>query len=116
MARQTSRVSDSLKHAMGLRVFKLETDLLAAPDGPTVTLRIFALKNAAPDEWKDKHDIEHQTPPDDPIRLFAQQLMGTAFRPRLPEPTTIEHAAAEPRAIRPQQPQSVTSVTTSDQG
>jgi hypothetical protein len=43
--------------------------------------------------------LEQETPPDDPIRMFAKQLMGTAIRPRLPEPTVIERAAAEPRVI-----------------
>jgi hypothetical protein len=75
----------------------------------------FWLTNRAPDRWKHKQNIEHETPPDDPIRLFAEQLMGTAIRPCLPEPKIIEHADAEPSAIRPQQPQSVTSVTTSDE-
>lgn len=108
--------SDSLKHAMGLRVFKLETDLLAAPDGPTVTSRIFALKNAAPDEWKDKHELEHNGDQENPIRILAEQISGNAIRPRLPEPKIIEH---EPDAIRPQQYAApatsvTTSVTTSD--
>jgi hypothetical protein len=111
MADKDPEFSDSLKHAMGLRVFKLETDLLAAPDGPTVTSRIFALKNAAPDEWKDKHDIEHNEAADSPLRLLAEQISGIAIRPRLPEPTIIEHA--EPSAIRTQ-PQNVTTVTTND--
>jgi hypothetical protein len=57
-----------------------------------------------------QESLEQETPPpDDPIRMFAKQLMGTAIRPRLPEPNVIERAAAEPRVIRPQQ--SVTSVT-----
>ena len=37
--------------------------------------------------------------------------MGTAIRPRLSEPVIIEHDADEPRVIRPQHPQSVTTVT-----
>lgn len=45
---------DSVKGGKGLRLFKLEGDLLLAPDGPTVTGRIFALKNADPAEWSDK--------------------------------------------------------------
>jgi DNA-binding XRE family transcriptional regulator len=36
------------------RVLSLETDLLGAETGPMVTSRIFALKNAAPDDWRDK--------------------------------------------------------------
>ncbi len=46
--------SDALKLAKGKRVLKLETDLLDAPDGPTVTSRIFALENADPTEWRDR--------------------------------------------------------------
>ena len=34
----------------------LERTLLSADNGPTVTSRIFALKNAAPDEWRDKQE------------------------------------------------------------
>ena len=49
----------AVKEGEMLRTLKLETDLLSAPDGPTVTSRIFALKNAAPDEWRDKVDLSH---------------------------------------------------------
>jgi hypothetical protein len=48
--------SGAVKMGAAHRAHKLETDLLAAPDGPTVTSRIFALKNACPDEWKDKQE------------------------------------------------------------
>lgn len=72
----------------------------------------FWLTNRAPDRWKNKQNIEHETAPDDPFRMLAQELMGTAIRPRLPEPAIIEHDAAEPRVVRPQQ--SVTSVTTNE--
>ena len=51
--------SDAVKIGEAARTFKLEQDLLAAPDGPTVTSRIFALKNAAPEEWKDKREHDH---------------------------------------------------------
>ena len=50
--------ADVIKLARGKRVLKLERDLLAAPDSPTVTSRIFALKNAAPDEWRDRQEVE----------------------------------------------------------
>lgn len=49
----------AVKDGEALRTLKLETDLLSSPDGPTVTSRIFALKNAAPDEWRDKQQVEH---------------------------------------------------------
>ena len=53
---------DAVKRGEAARVFFLETGLLAAPDGSNVTSRIFALKNAAPDEWKDKHETVHANP------------------------------------------------------
>jgi hypothetical protein len=37
----------------------------------------------------------------DPIRLLAEQLSGTAIRPRMPETKTIEHDAS--REVRQQQ-------------
>ena len=53
-----ARVHPTFSGAIGIavtgRVLKLETDLLGADSGPIVTSRIFALKNAAPDEWRDK--------------------------------------------------------------
>jgi hypothetical protein len=73
----------------------------------------FWLTNRAPDRWKHKQSTEHNEAEDSPIRLFAKQVMGTAIRPRLPEPKIIEHAADEPSVIRPQ-PQSVTNVTTAE--
>lgn len=50
--------SDALKRGRGVRVLKLEQDLMRAPDGPTVTARIFALKNADPTEWRDRHEVK----------------------------------------------------------
>lgn len=73
----------------------------------------FWLTNRAPDRWKNKQNVEHNEAEDSPIRQFAKQLMGTAIRPRLPEPKIIEHAPAEPSVIRPQ-PQNVTNVTTAE--
>lgn len=52
----------AIKQGETLRTLKLETDLLSAPDGPTVTSRIFALKNAAPDEWREKSIVEGPGP------------------------------------------------------
>lgn len=49
--------SGAVKDGEAARTFKLEGDLLSAPDGPNVTSRIFALKNAAPQEWADTQKI-----------------------------------------------------------
>jgi hypothetical protein len=52
--------SDAMKRHKARRVFKLETDMLSAEaTGPYVTARIFALKNACPEEWRDKHEVDH---------------------------------------------------------
>jgi hypothetical protein len=51
--------ADAIKLAQAKRTLKLEQDLLTATEGPRVTARIFALKNAAPDEWRDKQVTEH---------------------------------------------------------
>lgn len=48
----------AVKRGETARTLKLEQDMLKAADGPTVTSRIFALKNAAPDEWRDKKTTE----------------------------------------------------------
>jgi hypothetical protein len=37
----------------------LEKTLIAGETGPKVTGHIFALKNADPDGWKDKQEVEH---------------------------------------------------------
>lgn len=41
------------------RTLALERGMLGAESGPAVTARMFALKNADPDEWREKQSIEH---------------------------------------------------------
>jgi hypothetical protein len=48
----------AVKEGEAARVIFLERGLLEAESGPMVTSRIFALKNAAPDEWKDKRETD----------------------------------------------------------
>ena len=62
-ARVHPEFSDALKIARGKRVLRLELELLDATDGPSVTARIFALKNADPKEWLEKqhHQLEVRT-------------------------------------------------------
>lgn len=65
--------ADALKLARGKRVLHLERGLLEAKDGPTVTSRIFALKNADREEWRDKQETETTVKADDTIAaLFAR--------------------------------------------
>lgn len=49
---------DAVKEGEAMRTFRLEQDLLSAETGPQVTSRIFALKNAAPEEWRDMKAVE----------------------------------------------------------
>lgn len=48
---------DAVKRGKAARVMKLEETLLKGETGPKVTSHIFALKNADPDEWKDKQEV-----------------------------------------------------------
>ena len=50
--------SEAVKISKAVRTDLLEDQLLTASEGPRVTARIFALKNAAPEEWKDKQHTE----------------------------------------------------------
>lgn len=57
--------SDTVKLARGKRQAFLERRLLSAAEGPVVTSTIFALKNAGPEDWREKTEtvltakIEH---------------------------------------------------------
>lgn len=51
--------ADTVKLAQAKRQLFLERRLLSAKEGPVVTSSIFALKNAGPEDWRDKHEIDH---------------------------------------------------------
>ena len=51
--------ADTTRLAQVKRQFFLEKRLLTADQGPVVTSTIFALKNAGPDDWRDKQEIDH---------------------------------------------------------
>lgn len=51
--------SEAVKKGQAKRTKYLERRLLDGETGPRVTSHIFALKNAAPDEWADKQQHEH---------------------------------------------------------
>jgi hypothetical protein len=50
--------ADTVKLAQAKRLLYLERRLLTAADGPTVTSTIFALKNASPEDWRDRREVE----------------------------------------------------------
>lgn len=51
--------SDAVKMGRAKRQAFLERRLFAATASPAVTSSIFALKNANPDDWRDRHEVEH---------------------------------------------------------
>lgn len=51
--------SEAVKIGTAKRVAYLERRLLDGEIGPRVTSHIFALKNADPEEWRDKREVEH---------------------------------------------------------
>lgn len=57
--RQHDEFSDAVKIHRAKRVSYLERTLLSSEQGPRVTARIFALKNADPENWSDTQRIEH---------------------------------------------------------
>jgi DNA-binding XRE family transcriptional regulator len=58
--REIPEFSDAVKVARAKRTLKLEKDLLGAESGPVVTSRIFALKNACAEEWREKQEVEQK--------------------------------------------------------
>lgn len=64
--------------ARGKRQAYLERRLLTADTGPVVTSSIFALKNAAPQDWADTTQIDHRsadgsmTPPKEPRYILVE--------------------------------------------
>lgn len=50
---------DTVNLAMAKRQNFLERRLLTSDSGPVVTSSIFALKNAGPEDWRDKREVEH---------------------------------------------------------
>lgn len=59
--------SDTVKLAQAKRQLFLEKRLLSADVGPVVTSTIFALKNAGPEDWREKVINEHSGPGGRPI-------------------------------------------------
>lgn len=69
--------SDAIKTAVGARVKFLENRLIGETTaGPQVTAMIFALKNAMPAEWRDRH--EHVGADGGPIQVTVARFTSDA--------------------------------------
>ncbi|GHE74754.1 hypothetical protein GCM10019059_37870 [Camelimonas fluminis] len=63
--------ADTVKLAQAKRQLFLERRLLSADAGPVVTSTIFALKNAGPEDWRDKVQAELTGPNGGPVQIAA---------------------------------------------
>lgn len=70
----------AVKLGEALRVIHLERGLLEAESGPLVTSRIFALKNAAPDEWKDRHEVKNEHDVSNPLVDLMERISDGSGR------------------------------------
>lgn len=74
--------SEAVKIGQAKRTMKLEGTLLAGETGPKVTAHIFALKNADPDGWRDKHEHELAGAGGGPIQTEVTHIRRTLVDPR----------------------------------
>jgi hypothetical protein len=65
--------SEAVKVGTAKRVKYLERRLLDGEIGPRVTSHIFALKNADPEEWREKQHVEHSVNDDQIDRILRYQ-------------------------------------------
>lgn len=72
--------SDAMKRHKAVRVHRLEFGLLNSASAPVVTAHIFALKNACPEEWRDKVVQELTGPNGGPMQV--QEIRRTIVDPR----------------------------------
>ncbi|MDZ7906198.1 MAG: hypothetical protein U5N55_10795 [Cypionkella sp.] len=87
--KEKPKFSEAVKRGMAKRLKFLEDGLLAAETSPKVTSRIFALKNAAPQEWADRH-----ISPNDPENPMSATVVVVTMTPQ-------EAAEAYARTLNP---------------
>lgn len=67
-AEKNPELMDAIRLGQGKRTLFLERRMLSADAGPVVTSSIFALKNSAPDEWREKIEQTYSGPDGGPIK------------------------------------------------
>jgi|GEM_PF-4034273 len=89
-------LDDAVEIGKAQRVLHWEKQLMTAPDGPTVSKSLAALRAAAPDEWREKTEITG--PNGGPVQLEAIDTLEAARRiafaleiGRRAAPPVIEH-------------------------
>lgn len=79
--------ADTIKLARSKRQLFLERRLLTSSAAPVITSTIFALKNAAANDWREKHEVEHGVTSE--LAAILARIDGRT-RTILPEKTTID--------------------------
>lgn len=64
--------SVAVKDGQAARTMYLEQGLLENEIGPKITARIFALKNADPEGWRDRHEVSG--PDGGPLQVVVQKF------------------------------------------
>lgn len=72
--------ADTISLAKGKRQLFLERRLLEAKESPVVTSTIFALKNAAGEDWRDKQEHELTGKDGGPIKSEGEVTLESARR------------------------------------
>ena len=67
-----SEFSEAVKIGQARRTGCLERTLIKGETGPKVTAHIFALKNADPEGWRDKQEVEHSGA----VKVSRVELVG----------------------------------------
>lgn len=74
--------SEAVRIGQAKRTMALEKTLLKGDTGPKVTAHIFALKNADPEGWRDKQEVELGGPNGGPIQTQVTHIRRTIVDPR----------------------------------
>jgi transposase len=87
--KQHEEFLEAFELGKGKRLLFLERRLLSARSHGVVTSTIFALKNACPEEWRDRHQLEHASRNDNPIQS-SSALLKKSFEALLSLPSSPE--------------------------
>jgi hypothetical protein len=100
--KQHDEFREAVSRGKAARVLVHESQMLASEKTAVVSAHRFSLLNAAPDEWREKPTADLDASENSPIRQLAEQLVGTALRPKMPEKIIEHEEPVEPNAPEPQ--------------
>jgi len=93
--RTNPEFSEAIKIGQAKRTAFLERGLLEGDCGPRITARIFALKNAAPEEWRDRQHHELTGADGGAIRTVDEAALAKLSDAELEQLTAIRTKLAD---------------------